>query len=183
MAEPCAQWSPGRSDRTACGRQPRARRGRALSSVARTWESYPPLPLGRCPSGQREQTVNLPANASGGSNPPRPTLPISRRRDRLSGSAGGAGCALTGTSESRCRPCRRDHRPSPPCRCARSLQRGARNARTVLAVRSEVATQIDRRSRGRSPAITRAGAPASSTVRTNVDRPRSRQSRPSPNNA
>jgi hypothetical protein len=24
----------------------------------------------RCPSGQREQTVNLPANAFGGSNPP-----------------------------------------------------------------------------------------------------------------
>jgi hypothetical protein len=28
---------------------------------------------GRCPSGQREQTVNLPAYAFGGSNPPRPT--------------------------------------------------------------------------------------------------------------
>ncbi len=30
-------------------------------------------PTGRCPSGQREQTVNLPAYAFGGSNPPRPT--------------------------------------------------------------------------------------------------------------
>jgi hypothetical protein len=29
--------------------------------------------LGRCPSGQREQTVNLPADAYGGSNPSRPT--------------------------------------------------------------------------------------------------------------
>ena len=27
-----------------------------------------------CPSGQREQTVNLPADAFGGSNPPRPTV-------------------------------------------------------------------------------------------------------------
>ncbi len=26
--------------------------------------------LERCPSGQREQTVNLPADAFGGSNPP-----------------------------------------------------------------------------------------------------------------
>ena len=29
---------------------------------------------GRCPSGQREQTVNLPVYAYGGSNPPLPTL-------------------------------------------------------------------------------------------------------------
>ena len=33
---------------------------------------------GRCPSGQREQTVNLPAYAYGGSNPPRPTRRLSR---------------------------------------------------------------------------------------------------------
>ena len=32
------------------------------------------IPLaGRCPSGQWEQTVNLPADAYGGSNPSRPT--------------------------------------------------------------------------------------------------------------
>ena len=29
--------------------------------------------MGRCPSGQWEQTVNLPADAYGGSNPSRPT--------------------------------------------------------------------------------------------------------------
>ena len=31
-------------------------------------------PAGRCPSGQREQTVNLPVHAFEGSNPSRPTL-------------------------------------------------------------------------------------------------------------
>ncbi len=31
---------------------------------------------GRCPSGQREQTVNLPAYAFGGSNPSLPTLRV-----------------------------------------------------------------------------------------------------------
>ena len=36
-------------------------------------------PMGRCPSGQREQAVNLPAYAFGGSNPPRPTVFLPRR--------------------------------------------------------------------------------------------------------
>src|SRR5205823_3005452 len=41
---------------------------------------------GRCPSGQREQTVNLPAYAFGGSNPPRPTTrPRSAYRGGLPG--------------------------------------------------------------------------------------------------
>ena len=36
---------------------------------------YPPKNFrGRCPSGQREQTVNLPAYAFGGSNPSLPTI-------------------------------------------------------------------------------------------------------------
>src|SRR5262245_8492163 len=38
--------------------------------------------MGRYPSGQREQTVNLPAYAYGGSNPPRPTLSTLVRSSR-----------------------------------------------------------------------------------------------------
>jgi hypothetical protein len=45
---------------------------------------------GRCPSGQREQTVNLPAYAYGGSNPPLPIGGAERLGQKLSqGSAGG----------------------------------------------------------------------------------------------
>jgi hypothetical protein len=45
---------------------------------------------GRCPSGQREQTVNLPAYAYGGSNPPLPTGGAERLGQKLSqGSVGG----------------------------------------------------------------------------------------------
>lgn len=43
--------------------------------------------LGRCPSGQRKQAVNLPAYAYGGSNPSRPT-----KGDRFSVANLKAGC-------------------------------------------------------------------------------------------
>jgi hypothetical protein len=41
----------------------------------------------RCPSGQREQTVNLPANAFGGSNPPLSTVRDGMGRDMRRGSS------------------------------------------------------------------------------------------------
>jgi hypothetical protein len=44
---------------------------------------------GRCPSGQREQTVNLPAYAYGGSNPPLPTGGTERLGQKLSQRNGG----------------------------------------------------------------------------------------------
>ena len=42
----------------------------------------------RCPSGQREQTVNLPAYAFGGSNPPLSILAMLVCRTRPPGAAG-----------------------------------------------------------------------------------------------
>ncbi len=46
------------------------------------------LNLGRCPSGQREQTVNLSASAYGGSNPPLPTSLLKHGSGRVSSSVG-----------------------------------------------------------------------------------------------
>jgi hypothetical protein len=48
-----------------------------------------PMMMERYPSGQREQTVNLPANAYGGSNPPLSTRRVMTTTDMTRGSSSG----------------------------------------------------------------------------------------------
>ena len=79
-----------------------------------------PVGSGRYPSGQRGQTVNLLANAFGGSNPPLPTIVTGEARpDRIVGGllwAGHDSVALTDQSNCAVRPLSRSA-TAPPGRC------------------------------------------------------------------
>jgi hypothetical protein len=93
---------------------------------------------GRYPSGQRGQTVNLLADAFGGSNPPLPTNPA-RRRDGGSGASGNSSAVERQPSKlgvAGSNPVSRSIAASGP--------RGGRSLTTTINIRAHVAQSAER---------------------------------------